>query len=190
MRINLPNAITLIRIALVPIFIWLIFAFDTNDLIGKWVVVAAFILLSVTDSIDGQIARRRNLITDLGKLLDPIADKFLLGGALVSLSILGAIPWWITTLILIREFGITAYRLIVAKRRVLAASTGGKVKTVLQSVTIGFYLSPLSQLLSWVGAVQLILLYAALISTLTSGLNYLSAERKLAMANRAANRQQ
>ncbi len=188
MRINLPNAITSIRIALVPLFIWLIFAFDAKDVIGKWIVVAAFILLSVTDSIDGQIARRRNLITDLGKLLDPIADKFLLGGALVSLSLLNQIPWWITTLILIREFGITAYRLVVAKRRVLAASTGGKVKTVLQSVTIGFYLSPLSQLLNWVGALQLVLLYVALISTLTSGVNYLNAERKLSLANRQSNR--
>lgn len=179
MRLNLPNFITLLRIALVPVFVAMVFAFDTSDVYGRWLVVAAFIALILTDSIDGQIARRRNLITNLGKLLDPIADKFLLGGALISLSLLGRIDWWVTALILIRELGITAYRLIVARRRVLAASTGGKVKTVLQSVAIGFYLSPLSVLLSWVDIVQLVILYAALISTWSTGLQYLIAERKL-----------
>ncbi|MEY4618715.1 MAG: CDP-diacylglycerol--glycerol-3-phosphate 3-phosphatidyltransferase, partial [Actinomycetota bacterium] len=103
---NLPNLITIIRIAFVP------------------------------DGVDGAIARRKNLVTNLGKLLDPIADKALLGGALVSLSILGEVPWWITTVILVREIGITAYRLIVVKKRVIAAAGGGKLKTILQSIAV------------------------------------------------------
>ncbi len=179
MRINLPNLITIVRIALVPLFIWLLFAVDSGNGFQRWATVAAFIALILTDSLDGQIARRKNLITNLGKLLDPIADKFLLGGALIALSSLGRIDWWITILILIREFGITAYRLIVANKRVVAASSSGKVKTVLQSVAIGFYLSPLADWLTPVGVIQLVILYAALISTLASGFQYLNAERKL-----------
>jgi CDP-diacylglycerol--glycerol-3-phosphate 3-phosphatidyltransferase len=178
MPINLPNSITIVRIALVPLFIWMLFALDSANAWARWATVAAFIALIVTDSIDGQIARRRNLITNLGKLLDPIADKVLLGGALISLSLLGRIDWWITILILIREFGITIYRLLVANRKVLAASSSGKVKTVLQSVAIGFYLSPLADLLTPVATIQAVILYAALISTLASGVQYLNAERK------------
>ena len=174
---NLPNAITLIRIAFVPIFLWLIFAYDST-VHQRWITVLVFILLIVTDGIDGQIARRRNLITNLGKLLDPIADKFLLSGALISLSLLGRIDWWITILILIRELGITVYRLVVAKRRVLAAGAGGKLKTVLQSVAIGFFVSPLAEYWSPVSYIQSVILYAALVSTLVSGLQYLNAERK------------
>jgi CDP-diacylglycerol--glycerol-3-phosphate 3-phosphatidyltransferase len=174
---NLPNAITLIRIAFVPVFLWLVFAYDwaTHE---RWITVLVFVVLIVTDGIDGQIARRKNLITNLGKLLDPIADKFLLSGALISLSVLGRIDWWITAVILFRELGITIYRLVVAKRRVLAAGAGGKVKTVLQAVAIGFYLSPLAAYWQPVEYLQLVILYAALISTITSGLQYLSAERK------------
>ena len=178
MRLNLPNAITIVRIALVPLFIYMLFALDGSNAILRWLTVAAFIALILTDSLDGQIARRRNLITNLGKLLDPIADKVLLGGCLISLSALGRIDWWITVLILIREFGITAYRLIVANRKVVAASNSGKVKTVLQSVAIGFYLSPLADLLAPVAVIQAVVLYAALISTLVSGVQYLNAERK------------
>lgn len=174
---NLPNAITLVRIAFVPVFLWLIFAYDdaTHE---RWITVLVFVVLIVTDGIDGQIARSRNLITNLGKLLDPIADKFLLSGALISLSLLGRIDWWITILILIRELGITVYRLMVAKRRVLSAGAGGKLKTVLQSVAIGFYVSPLAQYWQPVEYIQLIILYAAFVSTIASGLQYLNAERK------------
>lgn len=179
MRINLPNLITIIRIALVPFFIWMLFAFDGEDALLRWLTVFAFVLLIITDTVDGQIARRRNLITNLGKLLDPIADKVLIGGAFMSLSLLGRIDWTITILILIREFGITAYRLIVANKRVLAAATSGKVKTVLQAVAIGFYLSPLAQWWQPISTIQLIILYAALISTLASGVQFLNAERKL-----------
>jgi CDP-diacylglycerol--glycerol-3-phosphate 3-phosphatidyltransferase len=117
-------------------------------------------------------------VTDLGKLLDPIADKVLIGGALVTLSVMGQVAWWITLVILVREIGITIYRLAVIKDRVIAASGGGKLKTVLQSIAVGFYLSPLAGYWSPLDTVQLLILYAALISTVYSGIQYLLAARK------------
>jgi CDP-diacylglycerol--glycerol-3-phosphate 3-phosphatidyltransferase len=179
---NLPNAITIARILLVPVVLALLFASDNKVGLNRWAAVGAFVLSIATDGVDGAIARKKGLITDLGKLLDPIADKALIGGSLVALSIVGSIDWWITALILFRELGITIYRLVVARKRVLAANTGGKVKTVLQAVAVGFYLSPLGELwqpLSWV---QAIILYAALVSTLSSGLSYVAAEIRLARA--------
>lgn len=175
---NLPNLITIIRIAFVPLFIWLLFISAEKQSLERWLSVAIFVLAIATDGVDGAIARRKNLVTNLGKLLDPIADKALLGGALVSLSILGELPWWITVVILVRELGITLYRLVVAKRRVIAAAGGGKLKTILQSVAVGFLLSPLDVLLRWLVPVEQILLYAALLVTLTSGIQFVIAERK------------
>ncbi len=181
---NLPNLITIIRIVFVPLFIWLLFISAEKQSLERWLSVAIFVLAIATDGVDGAIARRKNLVTNLGKLLDPIADKALLGGALVSLSILGELPWWITIVILVRELGITFYRLVVAKRRVIAAAGGGKLKTILQSVAVGFLLSPLDVLLPWLVPVEQILLYAALLVTLTSGIQFVVAERK---ARNAAN---
>jgi CDP-diacylglycerol--glycerol-3-phosphate 3-phosphatidyltransferase len=181
---NLPNAITVIRILLVPVVIALMFQAPATNSWQRWLAVTAFVVSIATDGLDGSIARRRGLITDLGKILDPIADKALIGGALVSLSILGQIDWWITIAILVRELGITAYRLIVVRKRVLAASTGGKVKTVLQAVAVGFYLSPLAELWKPVEWIQYIVLLAAVISTLASGLQYVGAEIKASNVRR------
>lgn len=181
---NLPNAITVIRILLVPVVIALMFQAPATNSWQRWLAVTAFVVSIATDGLDGSIARRRGLITDLGKILDPIADKALIGGALVSLSILGQIDWWITIAILVRELGITAYRLIVVRKRVLAASTGGKVKTVLQAVAVGFYLSPLAALWHPVEWIQYIVLLAAVISTLASGLQYVGAEIKASNVRR------
>lgn len=181
---NLPNAITVIRILLVPVVIALMFQAPATNSWQRWLAVTAFVVSIATDGLDGSIARRRGLITDLGKILDPIADKALIGGALVSLSILGQIDWWITIAILVRELGITAYRLIVVRKRVLAASTGGKVKTVLQAVAVGFYLSPLAALWKPVEWIQYIVLLAAVISTLASGLQYVGAEIKASNVRR------
>jgi CDP-diacylglycerol--glycerol-3-phosphate 3-phosphatidyltransferase len=144
----------------------------------RWIVVALFVLASATDGVDGALARRRNQVTNLGKILDPIADKVLIGGALVALSALGQIPWWVTTIILVRELGITAYRFVVIRDRVIAASGGGKFKTVMQSVAVGFYLSPLAGYWEPVAYLQLSLLYFALALTITSGVQYLMAARK------------
>lgn len=140
--------------------------------------VTLFVLASATDGVDGALARRRNQVTNLGKILDPIADKVLIGGALVALSALGQVPWWVTAIILFRELGITAYRFMVIRDRVIAASGGGKFKTVMQSVAVGFYLSPLAGYWEPFAYLQLFLLYFALALTITSGVQYLMAARK------------
>ena len=178
-KLNLPNTITVVRIGLVPIFIALLFAAPEKQSVQRWLAVFFFVFAISTDGIDGAIARKRNLVTNLGKLLDPIADKALIGGALVSLSILGELSWYITAAILLRELGITAYRLIVAKKRVLAASGGGKFKTIMQSIAIGFLISPLDSYFGWLIPIELILIYVALIATIISGLQYVDAELKL-----------
>ena len=175
---NLPNLITMARIALAPLFIWVLFIYPNPAAHERWIVVFLFVLASATDGVDGALARKRNQVTDLGKLLDPIADKVLIGGALIALSLLGQVNWWITGLILIREIGITIYRFVVIKDRVIAASGGGKLKTIMQSIAVGFYLSPLAGYWAPVGILQQGLLYIALVLTVVSGVQYLVAARK------------
>lgn len=170
---NLPNVITMARILFVPFFVWTLFAFEPNSF-ARWYSLALFIVIMVSDGVDGAIARRRGLITNLGKLLDPIADKALLGGALVALSVLAEFTWWATIVILIRELGITVYRFVVVKHQVVAASNGGKLKTILQSVLIGSLVSPLNSLLSpWYVTVEAWLTLAVLIVTVYTGVQYL-----------------
>jgi CDP-diacylglycerol--glycerol-3-phosphate 3-phosphatidyltransferase len=176
--VNLPNVITLARIALAPVFIWVLFLFPAPDAPERWIVVALFVLASATDGVDGALARKRNQVTDLGKLLDPIADKVLIGGALVALSLLGQVDWWITIVILFREIGITLYRLAVVRNRVIAASGGGKFKTIMQSVAVGFCLSPLASYWWPLGLLQSGILYFAMILTVISGAEYILAARK------------
>ena len=175
---NLPNVITLARIALAPVFIWVLFLFPAANAAERWIVVALFVLASATDGVDGALARKRNQVTDLGKLLDPIADKVLIGGALVALSLLGQVEWWITIVILVREVGITIYRLAVVRNRVIEASGGGKFKTIMQSVAVGFCLSPLSSYWWALDLLQSGILYFAMILTVISGAEYILAARK------------
>lgn len=175
---NLPNAVTLARIALAPVFIWVLLMFPNTAAHERWIAVALFVIASATDGVDGALARSRNQVTDLGKLLDPIADKVLIGGALVTLSLLGQIDWWITVVILVREIGITIFRLAVVKDRVIPASGGGKLKTIMQSVAVGFYLSPLAGYWAPIGLLQSGILYFAMILTVISGAEYLVAARK------------
>ena len=132
---NGPNALTLLRIAAVPVFAWLLAGGSS-----RWLVLAVFLLAAVTDLVDGWWARRSGIITDFGKLWDPIADKALTGAAWLLLSWIGELPWLATGLILVREVGITVWRLRVADRVVLAADRGGKWKTTLQMVTISLWL--------------------------------------------------
>lgn len=178
-RINLPNSITIARIAFAPIFISLLLVSPEKTSFQRWLALLLFVLAISTDGIDGAIARKRNLVTNLGKLLDPIADKALIGGALVTLSLIGELSWFITGAILLRELGITVYRLIVSKRRVLAASTGGKFKTIIQSIAIGFLVSPLDAYFGWLIPVEMVLIYLALFTTIVTGLQYVDAELKL-----------
>lgn len=176
---NLANVITVVRILLAPVFFWLLFA-DSGELGAvRYAAAALFVLAIATDSVDGILARRRNLVTDLGKLLDPIADKLLTGGALVCLSLLGELAWWVTAVILLRELGITAYRMAVLRDRVIPASRGGKLKTVLQAVAITLFLTPLWVLLGdWVHWVNGVFMTAAVIATVVSGVDYLVKARR------------
>lgn len=171
---NVPNLITVVRILVAPVFIWMLLADGGADGPLRWVAAVLFVVAIATDGVDGAIARRNNLVTDLGKLLDPIADKVLTGGALVSLSILGELPWWVTIVILVREVGITVYRFVVIRQGVIAASRGGKIKTVVQSVAISFALFPLWTIFGdWIFWVDGILMTAAVVLTVVTGFDYL-----------------
>ena len=131
---QLPNAITILRILCAPVFVWMLLADGGSDGPLRWWAAVLFIVAIATDGIDGYLARKHDIVTDLGKLLDPIADKVLTGAAFVSLSILGELPVWVVVLVLVRELGITVHRLVVATDHVVAAAWMGKLKTVAQAV--------------------------------------------------------
>jgi CDP-diacylglycerol--glycerol-3-phosphate 3-phosphatidyltransferase len=171
---NIANIITVVRIFLAPVFVWLLLADD--GALGPYRTIAAglFILAIATDSLDGYLARSRKLITNLGIILDPIADKVLIGSALVVLSLLGELWWWVTVLILLREFGITVFRFFALRDRVIPASRGGKAKTIVQAIAISFFLVPTWLLLGdWMHWVNWILMGIALALTVLSGADYL-----------------
>ena len=177
---NLPNSITGVRILLVPVCVWLLInSSPAISSVNRWLSLAVFVIAISTDGLDGYLARRRGLVTNLGKILDPIADKALIGGALVTLSVLGTVEWWMTVLLLVRELGITFYRFAVIRERIVAASGGGKLKTVLQSVTVGLLLAPMAHIWSgWYESLTTGLLYVTLIVTIYTGLQYLVAATK------------
>ncbi len=171
---NIANIITVARILLAPVFIWLLLSDNHEFGPLRYLAAGLFVVAIVTDSLDGYLARSRNLVTDLGIILDPIADKVLIGGALVGLSILGDLPWWITIVILVREFGITIFRFIALSKRVIPASRGGKLKTVVQAVSISLFLvAPWTFLGPWAGWLSWILMIAALLLTVVTGIEYL-----------------
>ena len=170
--LNLPNTITLARVATVPFFVWVLLEVS-KDNPWRWAAVLLFVAAIATDGVDGAIARSRGLVTDLGKLLDPIADKILIGGALVTLSVLGEVDWIFTLLIMGREVGITIYRMLVLKNRVVAANAGGKTKTIMQGITLGFLLSPLDLYFAWLAPIELVALYLTTAVTLVTGIQYL-----------------
>ena len=171
---QLPNAITIARILCAPIFLWLLLADGGSDGPLRWWAAILFIVAIATDGIDGYLARKHDIVTDLGKLLDPIADKVLIGGALVSLSILGELPWWVTIVILVREVGITVWRLIALRDHVIPAGILGKIKTWVQAIAISFALVPFPSLIGeWMNVVNLVLMSAAVILTVVSGVEYL-----------------
>ncbi|MGO4692260.1 CDP-diacylglycerol--glycerol-3-phosphate 3-phosphatidyltransferase [Glaciibacter sp. 2TAF33] len=171
---NIPNLITVVRILLAPLFVWMLLADAGDDGALRWWAALLFIVAIATDGVDGAIARRQGLVTDLGKLLDPIADKILTGGALVGLSILAELPWWVTLVILVREIGITVFRFVMLSDHVIPASRGGKLKTIAQSVAISLALLPFWTLLGdWVHWVNGIAMTIAVILTVLTGLDYL-----------------
>ena len=165
--VNVANVLTVVRIFLVPVFVLCLVQGGTAWRIGA---LAAFCGASFTDFLDGQLARKRGLITDFGKIADPIADKALTGAALITLSALGELPGWVTGLILFRELGITALRFAVIRRGVIAASQGGKLKTLLQIVAICLYVAPVT--LGWYAVAKEVVMGAALVVTLVTGADY------------------
>ncbi|HVX06336.1 CDP-diacylglycerol--glycerol-3-phosphate 3-phosphatidyltransferase [Humibacter sp.] len=183
---NLPNLITVVRILLAPVFFWLLLADAGADGVLRWIAAALFILAIATDGIDGAIARRRGMVTDLGKILDPVADKLLTSGALVCLSILGELWWWVTIVIVVREVGITVWRMVELPRgNVMPAGRGGKLKTVAQAVAISFALAPLWTIVgNGVFWLNWVLMGIALVLTVWSGLDYLWEAYRLRRAER------
>jgi CDP-diacylglycerol--glycerol-3-phosphate 3-phosphatidyltransferase len=170
---NIANIITVVRILMAPVFIVLLLQ-DAGHL-GTLRVAAAviFVVAIATDSLDGFLARRLELVTDFGKIVDPIADKVLTGGALVALSILGELWWWVTIVILVREFGITIFRFVVIRRSVIPAVASGKLKTVLQAVAIALFLFPLWLLFGgWVHWVDWVVMALAFVLTVVSGIDF------------------
>ncbi len=164
---NIANILTVVRILLVPVFVVCLFAGGTW---WRLAALAAFVVASVTDLLDGRLARRRGLVTDFGKIADPIADKALTGAALISLSVLGELPGWVTALILLREVGVTVLRFVVIRRGVIAASQGGKLKTLLQVAAICLYILPAS--LSPPAWVREVVMAVAVVVTLVTGADY------------------
>lgn len=180
---NIANYLTVLRIVMVPVFLVLLLADGGTDVALRLWAFVVFVVAMVTDAVDGHLARSRNLITDFGKIADPIADKALMAAALIGLSLIGALPWWVPTIILVRELGITVLRFFVIRYGVMPASKGGKLKTVLQTVTVSLFLAlyPLVQLLSLGPTVTLVLLIAAwvlmtatIVVTLVTGLDYIA----------------
>lgn len=139
---NVANALTAARLALVPVFGWLLLHDGGTHAAWRIAAFVAFAAASITDRFDGELARKRGLVTDVGKIADPIADKALIGTALVALSLLDELPWWVTGLVMVRELGVTALRFVVIRHGVMPASRGGKLKTLLQGIAIALYVWP------------------------------------------------
>jgi CDP-diacylglycerol--glycerol-3-phosphate 3-phosphatidyltransferase len=166
---NVANILTMVRLLLVPGFLLLLVHAGGHDPVWRSFAWAAFAIAMITDLFDGELARRYDLVTDFGKLADPMADKAIMGAALLGLSALGDLPWLVTAVILFREIGITLTRLWVIKLAVIPASRGGKLKTLTQGVAVGMYVlvltGPLAQLRAWLMAVAVVL-------TVATGLDY------------------
>jgi CDP-diacylglycerol--glycerol-3-phosphate 3-phosphatidyltransferase len=185
--VNLPNALTMLRLAVVPVFAVLLVQDGGLDDADRYWAALVFGLAILTDRYDGMIARRTGQVTEFGKLADPIADKALTGTALIGLSVLELLPWWVTVAILVREVAITLLRFWVIRDGVIAASRGGKAKTVVQSLAIGLYILPLTGLLA---SARWWLMATAVLLTLVTGIDYvyraLALRRTSARAMRAA----
>lgn len=178
---QLPNAITIARIPLAVVFFVLLLiagTFGADDLVMRWVASLLFVLAISTDWVDGFLARKYEVVSDFGKLWDPIADKLLTGAGFVGLAILAEVPWWMVIVILVREWGVTVHRLMIADTHVVAAAWMGKIKTAVQGVALSWALLPLHV---WVGmsgwmTVTYWLMLAAVVLTVASGIDYVIAQ--------------
>jgi CDP-diacylglycerol--glycerol-3-phosphate 3-phosphatidyltransferase len=177
---NAPNALTLLRIVLVPLFGWLLLVEGGDDESMRVWAFAIFLIAIITDKVDGELARRRDSVTDFGKLMDPIADKALTGMAFIGLSIIDELWWWVTVVVLGREWSITLLRFWIIRYGVMPASRGGKLKTTLQAIALCGFILPLKMLdgvlgtlgeaLWWAAAA---VMAAAVVVTVVTGFDYL-----------------
>ena len=179
--VNVPNALTILRLLLVPVFAWLLLREGGDDATSRVWSAAVFVAASLTDLVDGELARRQGQVTTFGKIADPIADKALTGTALVGLSYLGELPWWVTIVILVREIGVTLLRFWVIRRGVIPASRGGKAKTVAQMVAIFMYLLPLT---GWLVTAREVVMGVAVLLTIGTGVDYVARATRLRRAGR------
>ncbi|MDQ0716616.1 CDP-diacylglycerol--glycerol-3-phosphate 3-phosphatidyltransferase [Streptomyces luteogriseus] len=190
---NIANLLTMLRLVLVPAFVVLMLADGGYDPAWRSLAWAAFAIAMITDLFDGHLARTYNLVTDFGKIADPIADKAIMGAALICLSALGDLPWWVTGIILGRELGITLLRFLVIRYGVIPASRGGKLKTLTQGVAVGMYVLALT---GWLATLRWWVMAAAVVLTVVTGLDYVKqaivlrrqgiAERKAALEEKEA----
>lgn len=182
---NVPNILTITRMVLVPVFL-VVFLLHPNDQTWRFWATAIFVVAILTDSADGYIARKYDLVTNFGKIWDSIADKSLTGGAFIVLSVVGELPWWMTVIILLREWGITALRFAILQYGVMAANRGGKLKTLVQSFALIAFLLWLPELGFWFEVVKWTLMWIAFLLTVVTGVDYLYEAYKLRKASLAA----
>ena len=167
---NVANGLTALRVVLVPVFGWLLLREDGTDPASRAAAAAVFAVAVVTDRLDGEVARRRGLVTDVGKIADPIADKVLIGTALIGLSLLGDLPWWVTAVILVREVVVTIVRFIVIRRGVIPAGRGGKAKTAFQALAILLLVADVQGVAH---TIAMVVMAIAVVLTVVTGVDYL-----------------
>jgi CDP-diacylglycerol--glycerol-3-phosphate 3-phosphatidyltransferase len=165
--LNVANALTVLRLLLVPVFAVLLLTDDGSVAAARWGALVVFAVAAYTDRVDGRIARERGLETRFGALADPVADKALTGAALVGLSLLGELSWWVTVVVMVRELGITLLRVVVARHGDLPVSRGGKLKTLLQGVALALYVLPVD-----LGPVPALVMAVAVAVTVVTGVDY------------------
>ena len=170
---SVPNLLTGLRLVLVPVFLLFLFAGDGHETASRITAFVVFAVAVITDRLDGSLARSYGVTSEFGKLADPIADKMLIGAAVIGLSMLGDLPWWVTVVILVREVGVTVLRFAMLHRGVIPASRGGKLKTLVQAIAIGLFILPLH---SWPGCwttAARVVMGIAIVLTVVTGLDYL-----------------
>ena len=172
--LNIANLLTMLRIVLVPVFVVVFFVAGAEDPWWRVGAFAVFAIAMMTDYVDGHLARRLDLVTDFGKIADPIADKALMAAAMISLSLVGELYWWVTAVILVREIGITVWRFFGVDH-VVAASKGGKLKTVTQTLGVGLLILPLPY---WVWPLEWLIMGVAVVLTVYTGIDYVVKARQ------------
>lgn len=175
---NLPNKLTILRVCMIPFFVFFLMTDYAGEEVSRWLALAVFVIASLTDLLDGRIARKYNLVTDFGKFMDPLADKLLVCSALICFVDLGYLPSWMVIVIISREFIISGFRLIAADNGiVIAASYWGKFKTTFQMLMIVLLIAQLP--FAWMRVVEQLVIAAALVLTVVSLADYLMKNKNV-----------